>query len=230
MKFSLFDVAASDFLNLIFAYFPLILAYYLSYEVIINISANVSLIVLFFITPFILITMLLATIFLIRIMLPKLREGVFPVGFNRNYVAWILHLSLGRSLKMSGLLTLINSFNFLKVLFFKSLGMKISFRFISSLYLQIVDYSLIEIGEGTILTDEVQLSAHTMIKNKLWLKKIKIGKNVYVGTKTFIGLGTMIEDNCMIGPHNKTFNDKIEKGTNIAPFAWEKGKPKEERA
>ena len=104
--------------------------------------------------------------------------------------------------------------------------MKVPFRFVSSLYIQIVDYGLIEIGEGTILTDEVQLSAHTMIKNKLWLKKIYIGKNVYVGTKSFLGLGTQIGDNCIIGLHNFLFNDKIPEGTHIAPFAWDRGNPK----
>lgn len=228
LNFTLFDVLAGDIINGIFAYLPIVLTYYFTYKVISFVSQSIPILLIVILAPLFMILLLILIIFFIRITLPKLREGIFLVGFNRDYIAWQMHMNLGRSIKISGLSTLINSFNFFKVLSYKALGMKISWRFISSLYTQVVDYSLVEIDEGTILTDEVQLSAHTMIRNKLWLKKIKIGKNVYVGTKSFIGLGTTINNNCIIGSHNKTFNDVIAEGTQLAPFVWEHGKPRGE--
>lgn len=77
------------------------------------------------------------------------------------------------------------------------------------------DYSIIHLGEGCVISSEVQLLTHDysiarglqaigknnpdLYRDELFLKGISIGKNSFVGARTLLMPGTVIGDNCIIG-------------------------------
>lgn len=77
------------------------------------------------------------------------------------------------------------------------------------------DYSIIHLGEGCVISSEVQLLTHDYsiarglqaigknnsdpYKDELFLKGISIGKNSFIGARTLLMPGTVIGDNCIVG-------------------------------
>ncbi|MCD8018646.1 MAG: acyltransferase [Clostridiales bacterium] len=77
------------------------------------------------------------------------------------------------------------------------------------------DYSIIHLGEGCVISSDVQLLTHDYsiarglqaigknnpepYKDELFLKGISIGKNSFIGARTLLMPGTTIGDNCIIG-------------------------------
>ncbi len=100
------------------------------------------------------------------------------------------------------------------------MGAKIAFGINSSMYVNLVDLQLIEIGSGSMLGDEVQIGCHLIQDNHIYLKKVTMGKNSFVGINSKLGPGTKVGDNCMIGPWNFLMRHKIKDGTELAAFTY----------
>ena len=102
--------------------------------------------------------------------------------------------------------------------FLKKNGMNIKGipRYIApSVYFDGSDYTLISIGDRSVISKEVILLTHdysiarglesigkhnsNMYKDELYLKPISIGKNCFIGLRTIILPGAEISDNCIIG-------------------------------
>jgi hypothetical protein len=175
--------------------------------------------------PIILVTLFIFLLFVFRLTLPRLKPGLYPTGLNRGFMSWMLHVYLSRAVEICGFKNFLFAFGTTRFLVFRALGAKVPFRMIGSLGLSIVDYPLIEIGKLVTLTEGVQLSCHTVVKGKLWLKKLKIEDGAYIGMHCLIGLGSVVGAGSMIGPYNKIAGDRLPIATVLAPFEWEHGNP-----
>lgn len=81
--------------------------------------------------------------------------------------------------------------------------------------LEIADRSLLEIGDNVVIGHRVAFSSHVIKPKKenlmLYVKKVKIGNNVFVGGGSMIAPGVVINDGQFI-PVNKTLlpNQKVQ--------------------
>jgi hypothetical protein len=164
--------------------------------------------------------------FVLRMLLPRLREGVHAVGMNARTISWYGHLALNRAIHVAGLWPLVNSSQILKLLYFRSMGAQVEIPFNSSLHTTYVDMPLIRIGRGSTISEGVALSCHTFVGDKLVLKATNVGRGVFIGMHSFVGVGAELGDGAWIGMRNFIANAKVEGATKLDDYAWEKGRPK----
>lgn len=181
-------------------------------------------------TPVLAALTLIVAVRVVRLFLPKLRKGLYDLGLNRGFLSWYLHMALSRSGDHSGLKPILQSFYILKFLYWRAQGARIAFGVNSAMGLSIVDYPMIEVGTGSTLSDEVTLSAHTFVNDRILIAPVKLGNRVFVGYESVIGARSRIDDDVWIGIHNIIVGDKIETGAKLENFAWERGNPKRKYA
>lgn len=218
-------IALSDVLTLPISLLPVILAWSIPVLLIRQTWSSPWIYAALASTPFIAALSLIVSIWLIRMLLPKLKKGLYPLGFNRGFLAWYLHLALSRSGDISGLKLLIQSSILFKYFFWRAHGARIAFGINSSMTLNIVDYPMIEVGPGATLADGVGINAHMFIGDRLLIAPVRLGKNVFVGYKSLVGARSKIDDDVWIGIHNVIAGDIISSGTKIENFSWEHGNP-----
>jgi hypothetical protein len=215
----------ADSFNFLLALLPSLLSYIIAFQFIqMNLWSSLNIWSLLAYVPAS-IFIFIFIVFFFRLLLPKLKPGIYPVGLHWRFAIWSMHLYLARAVELHLFKKAIFSFHSTRYLLFRALGTKLPFNVICSLNVSVVDHPLIEIGGNVTLTEGVTLSAHTIVKNKLWLKKIYIGENTYVGTNSLIGLGTVIGENCSIGPYNILMSDKLVPGSALDAFQWQRGNP-----
>ena len=147
------------------------------------------------VAPFFLVSVLAASIFILRLFLPKMEKGIFLISFNRNYLSWLLHLKLVRAIRVCGLRDLIHSFFIFRFIIYRALGGKIPLSLHTSMDFELVDLPLISIGNETMLQDHVKISCHILTKEKLILRPVRIGSDCIVYSNSFIRPGTVVESN-----------------------------------
>jgi NDP-sugar pyrophosphorylase family protein len=215
-----FGTIFSDTISSSITLTPGILTFIIEYNIIAWLLDRIQFKILAF-TPLLLIPFIfIAIIFGIRLCLPNVKEGRFPMTMNKGFIAWGLNLSLGRSIRVFQLQDLFYSSYVLKFLYWRAMGAKIAFGVNSSMYVNLVDLQLIEIGAGSMLGDEVQVGCHLIQGNHIYLKKVVIGVNSFVGINSKLGPGTKIGDNCMIGPWNFLLRHKIKDNTELEAFTY----------
>ena len=176
-------------------------------------------------TPLIAALTMIAVIAVTRLALPPMRKGVYRAGLNRGMLAWYCAMALNRASKVSGLHSLIHSSNLLRFLHYRALGARIAYDVQMAIDVTLVDTPLIEIGSGAVIADEVTISCHTFVGDRLVLKPVKIGSGAFVGARTLIGPGAKLGPDAWIGAGNLVAAALIEPGQKIPSFAWERGKP-----
>lgn len=181
---------------------------------------------LILLVPVVGVLALICSIFVFRMLIPKLKQGIFPIGFNRGVLAWTCHLALSRSAEVSGFKPMIQSFYLFKFLYWRACGAKISFLVNSSIGVSMVDLSLITVGQQSTLSDGVHISCHTFVGDRLFIAPVVIGKGVFLGMHCLVGPRSKIGDSAWIGAYNKVFRDQVGVGERIPDGAWEKGNPK----
>lgn len=65
--------------------------------------------------------------------------------------------------------------------------------------LSIMDHNLLELGEGTVIGADVHLSGHTVEEGTVYTGRVRIGRNVTLGTGSVIGISVDVGDNAQIG-------------------------------
>lgn len=163
---------------------------------------------LILVMPLVFVFSYILFLFLFRLALPRLKKGVYVVGFNKGFLTWYTHSMLSRSARVFGLHYVLHAFSLTRFLYWRALGMKASFFTDSSYKIVIHDHALIEIEEGCILAEDVELSAHLITGDRLLVAPVKISKNVFIGRTTYIGPRTTIGEGAWVGMglylHNKT--------------------------
>jgi hypothetical protein len=218
-------VLLADFANFLLALLPVIISYFFSFALILGPLQSIMGLYAFIFVPLILPFIFIATVFIFRLLIPKLKEGIYPTDLNLGTITWMLHLQLARSVELSLIKNLLFSFGTTRYLLLRALGAKIPYKMMGSLGLSFTDCPLIEIGENTNLNEGVAISAHTSVGDKLWLKKVVIGSNVYVGAFTLVGPGSNIGNDTWIGPYNRIMMDRLEPESKLEAFEWDRGNP-----
>ncbi|MCM2277144.1 MAG: hypothetical protein NDJ89_03645 [Oligoflexia bacterium] len=177
-------------------------------------------------SPLLATLVFLLSVFLLRLVVPRLRPGRYPMGANPGMLAWYCHLALSRAALVSGLLNFLTAFYVLKWLHWRALGARVAYGINSSIGVSLVDSPLITIREGATIGDHAHISCHTFTGNLLILKPVDIGPNVFLGMNCVVGFGTRIGEGSWIGFQNRLYNDELPPGTKLENFEWEHGRPK----
>ncbi len=173
--------------------------------------------------PLVLAGVFIATVALLRLLIPPLRPGKHQVGPNRDCLAWYFHLALGRAIRLGLLQELVHAFFLSKFLYWRAMGARIPFGLQSSMHVGLTDLSLITIGPGCRLGDRVEIICHLAVGNEIIIGPVRIGRDTAIGARSVIGPYTQIGDNCDIGMGNLLSKTRIGNGAVIQNFEWEHG-------
>ena len=165
--------------------------------------------------PFVLFAVFIAIIALIRISLPALKPGRYKRELNKAMISWFCHFALARSAKIIGLISLIQSFNITKFLYWRAIGVKASFQIMCSYDIDFVDCPLITIGKNVTLGSNVTISCHMDAGSLMFLSPVVIEDNVFIGMATAIGPGTTIKQGAWIGYGNTLVKQVIEENAKL---------------
>ncbi|KTD74634.1 hypothetical protein [Legionella waltersii] len=165
--------------------------------------------------PFVLLLSFILIIAGLRVCLPRLKAGRYKRELNKAMLSWFCHFALSRAAKIAGLIHLLQSFNTLKFLYWRALGVKVSFQIMNSFDIDLVDCPLITIGKEVTLASQVSISCHSDVGNYLFLSPVVIEENVFVGMATKIGPGTTIKKGAWIGYGNALINQTIEENEKV---------------
>lgn len=137
----------------------------------------------------------------------RLREGEYPM-FSLEAIKW----SFVSCLYLMVLYTFVDFIMLTPFanLLFRMLGAKLGRNVqINSKFM--FDASLLEIGDNTVIGGGAILNGHIVERGKLILRKIKIGKNVLIGSHATIMPGCEIGDKSIIGASAMLLKDsKVE--------------------
>lgn len=167
------------------------------------------------VAPFVLFFSFITIIALIRLSLPKLKPGRYKRALNKDMLAWFCHFSLSRAAKITGLISLLQSFNVLKYLYWRALGAKVSFQVMNSFDIDFVDCPLITIGKNVTLASQVSISCHSDVGSLLFLSPVVIEDDVFIAMSVKIGPGTIIKKGAWIGFGNALVNQTVEENTKL---------------
>ena len=213
---------ASDVLSVIFSWVPALFAW----------TCGVSCFTYFWtmgmyagclLTPLAACLGLFLILFLYRMCLPKLEKGVYAAGPNKTTISWWAQVLMGRAVDITGLRPLVFATTFLRFLYFRAMGAQLSYKTQISLNADFVDFSLLTIEEGVLIGEQTRLSGHSMIGDKIILKRVHIKKDAFVSSGCVIGFGTVIGERAQIGFGNKLYNMKVEPGQKIKDFELDRG-------
>lgn len=167
-------------------------------------------------------------VFILNAVLPKLKPGSYDLKTDPMVIIWYLHMSLNRSLKSVGLLSIIRSSSVLKYLHLRALGAKIAYSANFSAELELVDPSLITIDEGVIVGGRCYMGCHVVFDGKLILGTIHLKKNSFISLGNVIGQGTIVGEGAVVGAGNYLYRDEIPNNYKLPNFVWSKGSPKQQ--
>jgi serine acetyltransferase len=107
------------------------------------------------------------------------------------------------------------------VLFFRLMGAKVG-KNVQINSKKCFDLSLIEIGDNTVIGGYATIMCHSFERNRLILRKVKIGKNVVIGLNSVILSGAEIGDGAFI-----TAGAVLGKNKQVEPYSVYAGVPAE---
>lgn len=130
---------------------------------------------------------------------PKKKEGVYSLFSMQPAVLYYIfnELFLRINEKLFSML-LIPSAIYSDVLF-KIFGLKCGKNIMLN---PIKDPYLTEIGDDSVIGQGVLILCHSIVRDNITLKRVKIGKNVTIGVNSIISPGVIIEDNVIIGANS----------------------------
>lgn len=137
----------------------------------------------------------------------KLKEGTYPL-FSFEALKWAFVSSLYLMVNFTFIdFILLTPFS---NLLFRLLGAKLG-RNVQFNSRHVYDATLIEIGDNTVVGGEAIILGHIVERGRLKLKKVKIGKNVTIGSHSTIMPGCEIGDGAVIGASAVLLKDtKVE--------------------
>jgi acetyltransferase-like isoleucine patch superfamily enzyme len=107
------------------------------------------------------------------------------------------------------------------VLFFRLMGAKVG-KNVQINSKKCFDLSLIEIGDNTVIGGYATVMCHSFERNRLILRKVKIGKNVVIGLNSVVLSGAEIGDGAFI-----TAGGVLGKNKQVEPYSVYAGVPAE---
>lgn len=220
------NLIMTDVLSMIFGLGPGLLTWFSTILYVRRIWDSEYFMGLIWLAPLVLVFTFLITTFIFRMFVPKMKPGVYRLGFSRDFAAWYLTLCLGHGIRIFGLQPFFFTFYITKYLYWRAMGANIAYGVNSSLFLTLVDYPLITIKRGFSCGAYVHVACHTFVGDKLFLAPVTIEENVYLGMNTTVGPKSTIGEGSWIGFSNRIFQDRLPAGTKLDNFEWEYGNPK----
>jgi hypothetical protein len=133
------------------------------------------------------------------------REGVFEKGskdwiyMHRRFWTAYFPIWLARTLPMP----------WLDIVAYRILGLRVGKNVV--LYEGYVDPLFVEIGDFTMTSLNICIFSHLIYHDKVFIKKVKIGKACVVGPHTIVSPGTIMHDFAVLGVNSYTLpNQELE--------------------
>lgn len=175
--------------------------------------------------PAVLVGSFLGACWLIRLCIPRMKPGTYPMGMSRDFLAWYMALCLGHAVRIAGLQPFFFTFYLTKYLYWRAMGARIAYGVNSSIFVLLADYPLLRIGKGCTMGANVFVLGHMFLGDKVMLGYVDIGDNVFLGTGTLVGPRTTIGSKSWIGMHNRLLKDTLPEGSRVENFEWEHFNP-----
>jgi acetyltransferase-like isoleucine patch superfamily enzyme len=143
------------------------------------------------------------TAFLVRLALPRLRPGIYPLRGHPQSRAWALHFALQRVTRLPLWSQLFFSFASLRTLLLRALGARVPWFLYTSNDAMILDASLLEAGPGTMFGGRSTVCAHFVESERLLLAPVKLGAEVQLLAGAAVSPGVTIGDGSVIGADSR---------------------------
>ncbi|MEK7434675.1 MAG: hypothetical protein AABZ74_16190 [Cyanobacteriota bacterium] len=172
-------------------------------------------------TPAILIIFLfylILSIWVIRLLTPKLKEGSYDAPNSNMFYIWTIHFTLNRMVSIQPIKNIILYSVNLRYLMFRALGGKIAYGCSISADTDLNDLQMISIGKNCVVGACTFMTGHFINKGKITFGKITIENDVNIGGFCHISPNVSIAQNAWIGAETKISPlVKIGKNARIEP-------------
>jgi acetyltransferase-like isoleucine patch superfamily enzyme len=158
---------------------------------------------------------MLATAFILRLLLPRVEPGRYPFPYDRRSVTWLLHFSLQRLLYLPVWRHFLFAFSTLRWLLLRALGGRVAFDMDTSSDVLLLDPPLVTIQSGSMIGAGSSLSGHYIEQGMLLLGRVLVERGVQISSGVQIGPGTTIGEHATIGP-----DCRLPADITIGPFAY----------
>ncbi len=227
--FSLSKLAVVETLTMLFALGPAAVTWYSAIIFVRSIWDSSYFYAWLALFPFVVIFSFLTVTLVMRLLLPKIKPGVYTIGTSPQFLAWMLTLYLGHGVRIAGLQPLFAAFYGLKYLYWRAMGANIAYGINSSIFANFADYPMLNIGRGCTIGAFTFVCGHTFVGNKVIIGQVILEDNVYVGYDCTIGPKTKVGQGAWIGAGNRLLQDKVEPNTRLDNFQWQHFSPKNSR-
>ena len=144
-----------------------------------------------------------------RLLIGEVPYGRFFLTSPRSY-RWMAADRVVKIMVRSPFQAWINENAFLRYLFYRGMGARITTTFLAGNGIKIPEPWAISVGENVVLGDEAILTGHKVERNTVTLDRIEIGNDVIIGARSMVFPGVTIGDGAMIGA-----NSVVTRGTEI---------------
>ncbi len=146
---------------------------------------------------------LLALVWIVRALLPRLEPGAHRFPGSRMARAWLVHFALQRIVNLPLWSYLAGAFATLRWLLLRALGCRAAFNIDSSVDAVLVDASMIEIGDEVMLGGGSMIVGHLIENDTLRLARVRLGAGVQVLGGAIVSPGVVVGPGCVLGPGSR---------------------------
>lgn len=151
-----------------------------------------------------------------KLVQPKLVEGIFPVGVNKNYLGFVFNSVFHGIFVTAPFMKQVSIVFYLTALYYRLMGMKIGLSNIVGSEVLIRQPELISIGEKTVLGIGAVLSCHYSPDGKSHVQgSIKVGNQSMIGSYSQISPNTVIGTRSVVG-NRTTICPGVRIGDNVS--------------
>ena len=130
----------------------------------------------------------------------RLTEGRCRVGANRMFIAWGLNSVFQGLFTTSFFAYQVHLLFYLRYLYYRSMGMKLSLGVIIGTRVSIRQAELIELGPHSVVGEHAMLSCHVNTNGKVHIQgRIRIGERAMVGAFSVVGPGFDLGEGSVLG-------------------------------
>lgn len=151
---------------------------------------------------------------LVLVLVKRLLIGEVPCGrfflTSPKAYRWMAADRVVKIMVRSPFQAWINENAFLRYLFYRGMGARITTTFLAGNGIKIPEPWAISVGRNVVLGDEAILTGHKVEHNTVTLDRIEIGNDVLIGARSMVFPGVRIGDRAMVGA-----NSVVTRGTVI---------------
>jgi acetyltransferase-like isoleucine patch superfamily enzyme len=152
---------------------------------------------------------------------PRLKEGLTPIGLNREFVAWGIQSVFQGVFTTSIFARQIHILFYLRWLYYRLMGMKLSLSTLIGTQATIRQAELIELGPKSIVGEGSYLVPHLSPDGKNHMHgRIRLGERSVIGGRASVAPGATMGDRSVLGAcsvlgMNAQVGDEVRIGPNV---------------